>query len=105
MTIEELLQAFRIDAEDTVAPYLVSDDRAIEYLNEAESEAALRMRLLHESADAAVCEIDVAAGTSVYALHASLFELTHTAFRLDGATERTPVTLVSTDWLDQKLPC
>lgn len=105
MNIEALVQAFRVAAEDTVQPYFVEDEQAVEYLNEAENEAALRMRLLHESSDADVCEIDVAAGTAVYALHASLFELTHTAFRLDGATERTPVTLVSTDWLDQKLPC
>lgn len=105
MNIEALLQAFRVAALDTVQPYLVEDEQAIEYLNEAENEAALRMRLLHESADADVCEIDVTAGTSVYDLHASLFELTHTAFRLDGATERTPVELKSTGWLDKQMPC
>lgn len=105
MTLEELLLAYRVAAEDTVAPYLVSDEQAMEWLNEAENEAALRMRLLHESASAAVCEIDVSSGTSVYALHPALFELTHTAFRLDGTTERTPVRLVSTGWLDQKVPC
>lgn len=105
MTLEELLLAYRVAAEDTVAPYLVSDDRAIEWINEAQNEAAVRMRLLHESADADVCEIDVASGTAVYALHPALFELTHTAFRLDGTTERTPVRLVSTGWLDQKRPC
>lgn len=105
MNLEALLLAYRAAALDKVEPYLVEDEQVIEWVNEGENEAAVRMRLLHESADADVCEIDVASGTAVYTLHPGLFELTHTAFRLDGSTERTPVRLVSTGWLDQNVPC
>lgn len=105
MNAEALVAAYRVAAEDTERPYLVSDDQALEWLSEGESEAAVRMRLLHESADAAVCEVDVDAGTATYDLHESLYELTHVAFRLDGATERTSVRLVSTEWLDKHVPC
>lgn len=105
MNGDALIAAYRVAAQDTERPYLVSDDQALEWLSEAEGEAAVRMRLLHESASAAVCEIDVASGTATYDLHESLYELTHVAFRLDGATERTSVRLVSTGWLDQNVPC
>lgn len=103
MNLEELVGAYRTAALDKAEPYLAEDDQVVEWLNEGESEAAVRMRLLHESEDADLCEIDVSSGTSVYDLHESLFELTHTAFRLDGSTERTDVRLVSTGWLDQNV--
>lgn len=103
MTAEALIAAYRVAAQDTERPYLVSDDQVLEWLSEAEGEAAVRMRLLHESASAAVCEIDVASGTATYDLHESLYELTHVAFRLDGSTERTDVRLTSTGWLDQNV--
>lgn len=105
MDAEALVGAYRTAALDKALPYLVEDDQVLEWLNEAEGEAAVRMRLLHESDNAEVCQIDVASGTSTYDLHEALFELTHVAFRLDGSTERTSVRLVSTGWLDQNVPC
>lgn len=104
MNVEALVWAYRVAALDKVEPYLVDDDQALEWLNEAEGEAAVRMRLLHESTDAGVCQIDVDAGTAIYTLDARLFELTHVAFRLDGSTERAQLRLVSTGWLDQNVP-
>lgn len=62
------------------------------------SEACIRGRLLHESANADVCRIFVTAGTSVYPLHESLYELT--SLRFDDGERITPVRLVSTESLD-----
>ena len=49
MNVAELFSAFRRDLKDTVKPYLVSDDSAFLYLNEAQTEAARRAHLLVSS--------------------------------------------------------
>ena len=104
MTGAELLASFRVDTQDLGDPQLWADEDFYRWLSEAEAEAAIRGRLLHESASPAVCQIAVAAGASRYALHKVLFELDHIAFRLAGATERTPLRLTSTEELDRTRP-
>lgn len=105
MTRDELTAAFRIDAQDTVGPeFLFKNLWVWQTLAEAEAEAAIRGRHLHESQSSAVCEIDVSAGTSVYALHPALYEIDHVAFRPAGATRREPVKLTSREELDRTLP-
>ncbi len=104
MTLAELMQRHRAVTADTVGPhYLLPDDLLRQYLNEAEREAAIRARLLHESADPDICEIPVVPGTSVYPIHAALYELDHVAIVLDSETQRRPVRLVSQEWLDDHL--
>lgn len=105
MTRDELTAAFRIDAQDTVGPeFLFKTPWVWQTLAEAEAEAAIRGRLLHDSQSAAVCEVDVSAGTSVYALHAALYEIDHLAFRPAGSTRRQPVKLASSEELDATWP-
>lgn len=101
MTRTELIAQFRLLATDRVQPYLFGDADVAGWLTEAEQEAAIRRRLLHEARDASVCEIAVQAGESVYPLHPALYELDHLAFRPDGASRREPVALVSVEWLDR----
>lgn len=101
MTLAELMARHRTLTTDDVGPeYFVSDALLTSFLNEAVAEAAIRGRLLHESADPAICQISVVADTSVYALHASLYELDHVAFRPAGDTLRRPVKQTSQEWLD-----
>jgi len=100
MTLAELIAAYRTDANDKVVPYFASDEDVTGWLNEAENEAAIRGRLIHESDIAAVCQIAVVAGTASYPLHGSLYELSHVAFRKEGDAERKPVRLVSSEYLD-----
>lgn len=94
MTLAELIAQFRVDAEDSVAPYLFTDAVVTGFLNEAEEEAALRANLLHESSDPSVCEINVVAGTSTYPLHASVFAVTYATWTPSGSTERIELTLI-----------
>lgn len=97
----ELTAEFRTITQDKVAPYLFDDEDVWRWLSDAEAEAAIRGRLLHEAENQTVCEFDVSSGASVYPLHWSLFELTHCAFRLAGAGRREPVKLISTEELDR----
>ena len=103
MTLEQLIAQFRVDAQDHAEPYFWPDAMVTGWLNEAQAEAAIRARLIHESASADVCQIAVVAGTATYALHASLFEITYQAF-LDADGRRHRLQVVSIEWLDANVP-
>lgn len=100
MNLAALIAQFRVDADDGVEDYFWSDAQVKGWLNEAVSEAAIRARLLHESVNSAICQITVAAGTSVYPLHAALYEIDHIAFKPTGQTRSQPLHLISREELD-----
>lgn len=105
MTLAELMARHRtLTTDDVGPPYFVSDEMLAGFLNEAVAEAVVRGRLLHESADPAICQIPVVADTSAYPLHASLYELDHVAFLPAGETRRRPVKQTSQEWLDAYAP-
>lgn len=104
MNLESLIKQFRIDADDAVAPYRASDEAVTGWLNEAAQEACIRGRLLHESGNAAVCQIAVMAGTAHYPLHPALYEIDYLAFRPAGDTRHHPVKLLSREELDRTMP-
>jgi len=103
MTLEQLIAQFRIDAQDRAEPYFWPDVVVTDWLNEAQAEAAIRARLIHESANTDVCQIAVVAGMSVYPLHAALYELTYQAF-IGEDGKRYPLRQVSIEWLDDNVP-
>lgn len=100
MTLEDLIARYRADSHDKELPPFVTDEELAGYFTEAEREAALRGRLIHESLLSDVCRINVVLGQSVYPLHPALYELDHCAFKEDGQEARCKVRLVSTEWLD-----
>src|SRR5690606_10855274 len=102
--LAQLIAQFRRYADDRLEPPLFADEDIIGWLNEAQDEAAIRARLLHESSNPAQCQIAVAAGEAVYTLHPALYELTYTAFARDGDSRRLHIELVSTEFLDSKDP-
>ena len=102
MLLSELLRRFRVDANDKVEPYFNEDIDAIAWINDAVNEACIRGRLLHESQDSDVCQIPVAAGTSQYTLHPSLYELTHVWFEPDNGFRGSNLSVVSPEYLDQR---
>lgn len=104
MTLAELIAKFRVDADDDALPPKWTDASLFGWFTEAEAEAAIRGRLLHESTSKAVCQIAVKVGTSSYSLHESLYEIDYLAFLSNGATLRTPVKLVSREYMDQHRP-
>lgn len=102
MTLDDLIAQFRIDADDLREPYLWDDEKVKLWFAEAEAEAAIRARLLHESSNPAICQIAVTAGKSTYPLHRSLHEIDHIAFKPLGATSREPMVLISRGELDRR---
>ena len=104
MTLGELIAKFRIDADDAALPPKWDDATLFDWFTEAEAEAAIRGRLLHESASKSVCEISVKSGASSYLLHESLYEIDYLAILSTGSTSRLPVKLVSREYMDQIRP-
>ena len=100
MTLDELSKDFRVTAQDTVQPFLFDQSDVARWLIEAEQEACIRGRLLHDSS----FEVDIAAGESVYPLSQGLYEIDHLGILEAGSTERRPVRLVSREWLDESMP-
>ena len=100
MTLDELSKDFRVTAQDTVQPFLFDQSDVARWLIEAEQEACIRGRLLHDSS----FEIDIASGESVYPLNQALYEIDHLGLLEAGSTERRPVKLVSREWLDDNMP-
>lgn len=101
MTLEELIAQFRVDTNDLAVPYLSSDANVTAWLNEAEQEAAIRARLLHDVATPAVCSIAVTAGVSVYPLHAAVLEIARAAFLPTGTTTEYELRLTDRVELDR----
>ena len=105
MNLEQLIQQFRIDADDLVPnPYLWEGEWIAAWLTEAQSQAAIRGRLLFEASDPAICEIPVTAGVATYPLHRTLYELEHLRFKAAGAGNSERVRLKTREELDRIRP-
>lgn len=104
MNLEQLTAQFRVDADDLTEPHFWDAEWIATWLTEAQAEAAIRKRLLYEAANAAVCQIAVAANTATHDLHKSLFELVHLRFQATGATTSSVVTIKAREELDRIRP-
>lgn len=104
MTRDELIKDFRVTVMDQVEDYLFETATLARWLAEAEEQAAIRGRLLHESSDPSVCEIHVEPGVAVYPLHSALYEIDSIGLRVEGDTARRPLRLTSTGDLDRTRP-
>lgn len=96
MDAGQLLAVFRARVHDTVAPYLWADVEAIEFLNDAQNEAAERANLLRDSTTAEICQISVVAGTAVYLLDPRIISVERA--KLDS--QRQPMQITSTPAMD-----
>ena len=104
MTLEQLIQQFRVDADDLTEPHFWDAEWIATWLTEAVNEAAVRGRLIYEAADPAICEIAVTAGTATYPLHASLYELVSLRFKVAGSDRSEPVHIKTREELDRIRP-
>lgn len=104
MTLEELIAQFRSDSFDLELPYLSSDDDVTAWLNAGEQEACVRARLIHDVSTPAVCSIAVVAGTTVYALHPSILEITRAVFVPTGSTTEYELYLTDRAEQDRLIP-
>ena len=104
MTLEQLIQQFRVDADDLTEPHFWDAEWIAAWLTEAVNEAAVRGRLIYEAANAAVCQIAVAASAATHELHKSLFELVHLRFQATGAATSSVLTIKAREELDRIRP-
>ena len=95
MTLQQLIDAFRVQANDKVEPYFWSDQEVADYLNSAQKEAAIRARLIYEVADVDVCSIDVFKDQSIYNLNPLLYELSHISFKSDSDKQGSRISIMS----------
>lgn len=83
MTLEQLRALARDWLDDDVSPPLWPDERIDQYLNEAVREAAVRARLLLDSATASVCQIALVVDQAAYTLDPSVIVVRRAATDLD----------------------
>ncbi len=100
MTLQGLITAFRVQANDKVQPYFWSDEEITSYLNSAQQEAAIRGRLIFEVADADVCRIDVLKGQPIYNLNPLLYEIVHVSFKDNGQQKGSRISISSPENMD-----
>jgi hypothetical protein len=97
MTLADLIDAFRARAQDTVEPYLWSDDEVREFATDAENEAAERGRLIRDSTTPEICVVEVLEDQAGYDLDSRIISVERA--KMDGAT--LPLKLTSTDAMDR----
>jgi hypothetical protein len=65
VNLREIVKTFRREIKDTAKPYLITDEAAMHFANQAQLEAARRGRLLVDSVTTGICEVQVSAGEPV----------------------------------------
>lgn len=106
MTLNDLIQSFRVDADDRIDPFLWEDDEVTRFFNEAEDEACIRARLIREKANTSICQIAVVNPTTTYALDPRIVEIAYASMVYAGAAAMFPYVLAKTssEELDQIRP-
>lgn len=87
MNVSGFIAAFRLSAQDAVAPYLWSDAEIVDYLNDAIDEACERALLIEDRTTPAACSITLVANQADYTLHASIIKVKRLTFRGRALTE------------------
>lgn len=90
MTLSELIQRFRILSFDKVEPYFFSDEEVTMWLNDAEREAAIRGRLIHDSSTAGVAKIPLVANQAIYPIHPAFYEIEYIGYEYTAPVGSTP---------------
>lgn len=105
MTLQELIDEFRVLARDTVMkPPLFKTEHITNWLNEAQMEACIRGRLLREDAMPAFCSIALSVGTHTYKLNPLVYEIISMWVQPGNGDEARPITLRSREWMDAYMP-
>lgn len=75
MTLAELVNQFRVLADDLAEPFLWSDDEVVAYLNDAVNEACVRAKLIEDHDSPFVCHLHLRPGQADYRLHPAVCEV------------------------------
>ena len=103
MTLEELIQRFRVLANDRANPPFWTDEEIAGWLSDGQAQACIRGRLLREDANPAVCVIALAPGQHTYLLHKTVYELIDVRY-VPMAGKPRALFRVTREWLDNERP-
>jgi len=104
MNLQALIRRFRVLANDQAQPYFWQDADLVDWLNDAEAQAAVRGRLLREDADEDVCRVALTAGQNTYPLHTAVVEIIVLRLLPGNGDRPRQLHLVSREWLDAERP-
>lgn len=90
MNLAELMELFRVKADDTIVPYLWKDNWLVTALQHAEIEAAIRAKLIFDKTTEAICQIAVTAATAVYDISPLIVQV-QTAYLVDANDKVIPL--------------
>jgi hypothetical protein len=102
-TLDALIDQFRRDARDLVEPYLCDTKDVVAWLNEAETEACIRARLLFDDVTAEICEIAVVAADRELPTDPRITEIVD-ARLIDAGGASFPLELVTHEWMLKQYP-
>lgn len=85
MSPEELLEQFRSDVQDTVKPYLWSDDEAYRYMQAAYRRFVRETGGVADFNTAEVCEVEFSAADQFIDLHPSILKIARASLKSDGS--------------------
>lgn len=110
MTLGDLIRRFRVLSRDNVTAVggngndvLWSDPDVTDWLNDAQSQACVRGRLIREDANPAVCRMVLDPAKRTYPLHRSVYEIIHLRLTSQDG-DRRAMHLKSREWLDAHAP-
>lgn len=101
MTLADLIQRFRVLANDKVKPYFWADEDVTAFINEAQAEAAIRGRLIltGPTIEHDRCVVDVTAGEPVYDVPDLVYELERVW--IEGPAESRPLLIRSPEVMNR----
>jgi len=88
--LQQLYAQFRADTFDNSFPQLFTDAELKVWFNEAEVEAAIRMKLLRENSNVLLTQFDIRAGTMDYAVDSRMFEIVYASMVSKGSDGMLP---------------
>lgn len=96
MNLDRLIAQFRRLSGDNVETYFFDDELLTEFANLAETEAAIRAKLLYDSKD-----ITLTVGDPVYSLSPEIFSVAR-AILIDSDSKKTTLEIIDRQSLDHK---
>ena len=96
MTLQQLINLFRVETFDNTSPPLFSDTEVITWLNEAQIEATIRAKLIRENTNPLLTQFDVRKGVMTYPIDTRMFEIVYASLTYLGANQMLPYVLAIT---------
>ena len=96
MTLQQMIALFRTEAFDNSNPPLFADTEIITWLNEAQVEAAIRMKLLRENTNPLFCKYDIRESVMDYPVDSRMFQIEYASLIFQGANGMLPYVLAVT---------